>query len=66
VEPSSFVLEIQDDGKGIPNLEEKKAGSRNGLRNMARRMDDIGGKFDIMAGPEGGTLVRLTVPLKRN
>jgi signal transduction histidine kinase/ligand-binding sensor domain-containing protein len=65
VEPSSFVLEIQDDGKGIPNLEEKKAGSRNGLQNMGRRMEDIGGKFDIMAGPEGGTLVRLIVPLKR-
>ena len=65
IEPSSFTLEIQDDGRGIANLEEKKAGSRNGLRNMGKRMEDVGGRFDISAAPEGGTLVRLTVPIKQ-
>jgi signal transduction histidine kinase/ligand-binding sensor domain-containing protein len=61
---TSFTLEIQDDGRGIPNIEEKKAGSRNGLRNMGKRMEDLGGKFDIVPATGGGTLVRLTVPIK--
>ena len=64
VEPAAFTLEIQDDGQGIANPAEKMAGSRNGLRNMSKRMEDIGGKFDIAPGAEGGTVIRLTVPLK--
>jgi len=36
---------------------------RNGLRNMQKRLADIGGEFSISSGANGGTLVRLTVPL---
>jgi len=57
-----FVLEIEDDGKGLPPGAEKKG--RNGLRNMQKRMEDIGGDFEIGARTEGGTRVRLIVPLK--
>ncbi len=66
LEPGVFVLEIQDDGRGIPNLEEKLAGSRNGLRNMVKRMEDIGGSFAARPAPEGGTLVSLTVPIQKH
>jgi ligand-binding sensor domain-containing protein/signal transduction histidine kinase len=59
----SFTIEIQDNGRGIASPDEKT--SRNGLRNMRKRMEDIGGSFSIGPGPEGGTLVRLTVPIKK-
>jgi ligand-binding sensor domain-containing protein/signal transduction histidine kinase len=64
LEPGCFVLEIQDDGRGIPNFEEKLAGSRNGLRNMVKRMEDIGGSFAARPAPGGGTLICLTVPIQ--
>ena len=62
----AFTLEIEDNGRGPAGLKEKAAESRNGLRNMRKRMEDIGGGFSIGAGDRGGTLVRLTVPLARN
>jgi signal transduction histidine kinase len=60
--PENFILEIEDDGKGVSNLDEKQ--NRNGLRNMKKRMADIRGEFSIAAGANGGTIVRLTVPVK--
>jgi signal transduction histidine kinase len=63
LEPEAFVLEIQDDGRGIAGMDEKAASARNGLRNMRKRMEDVGGSFEMVAGPDGGTLVRLTAPL---
>jgi ligand-binding sensor domain-containing protein/signal transduction histidine kinase len=66
LEPRSFTLEIEDNGRGPAGLKEKAAESRNGMRNMRKRMDDIGGEFSIGPGQHGGTLVRLTVPLARS
>ena len=62
--PEKFILEIEDNGCGIPNLDEAKKSSRNGLKNMRKRLTDIGGEFSIAPGPGGGTIVRLTVPVK--
>jgi signal transduction histidine kinase len=62
--PQSFTLEIEDNGRGPGGVGEKAAESRNGLRNMRKRMEDIGGEFFIGPGQQGGTLVRLTVPLR--
>lgn len=64
LEPGRFTLEIQDDGRGPAGTKEERAQIRNGLRNMAKRMEDVGGSFEIGAAPERGTLVRLTAPLK--
>jgi signal transduction histidine kinase len=66
LEAGSFTLEIQDNGRGPDGLKEKAAESRNGLRNMRKRMEDIGGRFSIGPGPRGGTKVTLTVPLAKN
>lgn len=60
--PEEFVLEIADDGCG-PAGKGARSG-RNGLLNMRRRMEDVGGSFHIGPAPEGGTVVRLTAPLK--
>jgi signal transduction histidine kinase/ligand-binding sensor domain-containing protein len=65
LEAESFTLEIQDNGRGPAGLKAKAAESRNGLRNMRRRMEDVGGRFSIEPAPQGGTVVGLTVPLAR-
>jgi len=62
VEPGAFVLEIADNGRGMADPDGNAAQTRNGLRNMRKRMEDIGGKFTIGPAPEGGTVVRLTAP----
>ncbi|HXR05884.1 MAG TPA: two-component regulator propeller domain-containing protein, partial [Candidatus Acidoferrum sp.] len=63
LEPGRFSLEIEDNGRGPAGLTGPAAQSRHGLRNMRKRMEEIGGKFEIGPGAKGGTLVRLTAPL---
>jgi ligand-binding sensor domain-containing protein/signal transduction histidine kinase len=62
LEPDRFILELEDNGLGLPPEADKKG--RNGLRNMRKRMEDIGGAFEVSAGAEGGTRIRLSAPLK--
>jgi len=64
LQPDSFILEIDDDGRGLGSQDTTTAQSRDGLRNMRKRMEDIRGEFSIGPGTKGGTLVRLTVPIK--
>jgi len=61
--PDSFTLEIEDNGRGLGSPDAAAAAKRNGLRNMRKRMEDIGGAFEIGAASGQGTIVRLTVPL---
>jgi ligand-binding sensor domain-containing protein/signal transduction histidine kinase len=61
LEPHQFTLEIEDNGRGVAPADEKKG--RSGLRNMRKRMEDIGGKFELTPGAEGGTKIRLIAPL---
>lgn len=63
LEPGRFILEIEDNGRGLGDVSSKS--HRNGLRNMRQRMAEVGGEFSIGPGAEGGTLVRLTAPLAR-
>ncbi len=56
-----FVLEIEDDGRGLNAADEKKG--RNGLKNMRKRMEDVGGQFELAPRPGGGTIVRLAAPI---
>jgi ligand-binding sensor domain-containing protein/signal transduction histidine kinase len=61
LESDRFTLVIGDNGRGPSGMDETTG--RNGLRNMRKRMEDIGGSFSISPAPEGGTVVRLTVPI---
>jgi len=61
LEPSQFTLEIEDDGRGLAAGDEAKG--RNGLRNMRRRMEDVGGRFEARPGNGCGTCIRLTAPI---
>jgi signal transduction histidine kinase len=64
---NSLALTIEDDGRGIDAeaMRAWKAGGQDhlGLRGMKERANMIGGKMEILSQPEGGTGVRLTVPL---
>ena len=62
--PDDFTLEIEDDGRGLGQQNTPAARARNGLRNMRKRMEDIHGGFAIAGGGNGGTVVRLTVPIR--
>ncbi len=66
IEPDRFILEIEDNGCGPAGLDAVAKKSRNGLRNMRKRMEDIGGEFTIGPGAQGGTLACLAAPLNIN
>jgi len=61
LESDHFTLEIEDNGAGVPAGADRKG--RNGLRNMRKRLEEIGGAFVLTPGQEGGTRVSLTAPL---
>jgi signal transduction histidine kinase len=63
VDSARFTIEIEDDGKG-PGDAAKKTG-RNGLRNMRKRMEDVGGEFSMQPGAQRGTIVRLSSPINK-
>jgi signal transduction histidine kinase len=52
---------VEDDGCGFDPAQ--AGGGRNGLSNMAQRMEEIGGTCDVSSQPGGGCLVVFTVPL---
>jgi signal transduction histidine kinase len=52
---------VEDNGRGFDPAQ--AAGERNGLANMAQRMNEVGGTCDISSQPGGGCLVVFTVPL---
>ena len=54
-----LVLEIEDDGSGIPP---RTSHHGIGLVGMRERAELLGGKIDFLRPPTGGTLVRLEVP----
>ena len=64
LEPQSFTLEIEDNGRGIVAGDDKKG--RNGLRNMRKRLEEIGGTFTISPGLEGGTRISLSASIGCN
>jgi len=63
VSPDRFVLEIEDNGKGLTAADQNKG--RNGLRNMRKRMEDVGGEFEFAVGENGGTRITLKAPIQR-
>ena len=63
LEPNRFTLEIEDNGKGLGTLNPEAAARRNGLRNMRKRMEDVGGSFALEPAASGGAIVRLSAPV---
>ncbi len=64
LDAARFTFEIDDNGRGLPPGAADKG--RNGLRNMRKRMEDVGGEFWAGPAPERGTRIRLTAPIRRH
>jgi signal transduction histidine kinase len=58
----SLVLQIADNGRGIPPEPERSRGGR-GLTNIAERVSALGGRFTVDSEPGKGTTLRVEVPL---
>ncbi len=60
-----MLLEIRDNGSGIPRREAGHPGGQGGrgLENMKKRALGMGGHLQIFTKPGAGTRVRLLVPL---
>ncbi|HEV8480636.1 MAG TPA: sensor histidine kinase [Candidatus Eisenbacteria bacterium] len=59
-EPRHIRLTILDNGVGIPDLPQRRAGL--GMRIMARRAAMIGGSLSVWRGPKGQTTVECRLP----
>jgi signal transduction histidine kinase/ligand-binding sensor domain-containing protein len=74
LEPRGFVLTVADNGCGFDfsgrparpaaPADSERVASGNGLLNMQRRLEEIGGKCEWNTAPGEGTRVRLVVLLK--
>ncbi len=54
-----FFLEIRDDGHGFPKGLPKNTTGGNGLGNLKKRAENLGGQLEIISMPEKGTTVLL-------
>ncbi len=57
--PISLNLEIVDDGVGVP----ANPNSGIGLRSMRDRVEELGGRFEIVRLSNGGTRISASIPL---
>jgi signal transduction histidine kinase len=64
VEGDEWVLEVRDDGRGFDVGAVAARGRRNfGLQFMRERAELIEGRLDVRSRPDGGTVVRLAIPM---
>ena len=68
LEAAAFSLTIEDNGCGFSRnstADPMQTSSGNGLKNIRRRMEKIGGRCEIESSPGHGTRVQFVVPMKR-
>lgn len=65
VPANTLTIILTDNGVGVANvnMEYRDDGTGNGLRNMYRRAEDLGGTLTIKNHPDGGTRMKLSFPL---
>ena len=56
-----LLISVRDSGCGFDP--ERALGTGNGLTNLANRMREIGGSFDVSSAAGSPTLVTLTIPI---
>jgi signal transduction histidine kinase len=61
VAESLLTVTVQDNGQGF--IPERSDAAGNGLVNMRKRLEQLGGRFELETQPRLGTLVRLSVPV---
>jgi signal transduction histidine kinase len=57
----AIVMQILDDGKGIPASRLTAIGS-HGLASMRHRVRALGGRLDVRSPPSGGTILLVRIP----
>ena len=66
INADEVVVHVADDGTGFDVAEafsgEIKGYGGNGLLNMRKRAEKLGGKFDISSAPGSGTVVKFAIP----
>ena len=68
LEPGMLLLLLEDDGKGWDTELLTVAPGvvvGNGLSNMQKRMEQLGGRFAQQTKSGSGTIVRLELPLRK-
>ncbi|HSL32228.1 MAG TPA: sensor histidine kinase, partial [Candidatus Limnocylindrales bacterium] len=64
VEGDDWVLTVRDDGRGFDVGAVAARGRRNfGLQFMQERAELVGARFEVQSRPDGGTIVRLAIPM---
>ena len=64
VEENGWVLTVRDDGRGFDVGAVAARGRRNfGLQFMQERAELVGARFEVHSRPDGGTIVRLAIPM---
>lgn len=61
VQGGNIQLEIKDEGRGF---DVQNAGSGNGLANMRKRAEKLGGRYEVISAPGKGTRVTVIVPFR--
>lgn len=62
VENRALQVEVTDNGRGL-RMPHSTAGGHEGIANMRRRMEKLGGQFAISGAAGQGTTVKFSVPL---
>lgn len=64
VDGADWVLMVRDDGRGFDAGAVAARGRRNfGLQFMQERAELVGARFEVQSRPDGGTIVRLAIPM---
>ena len=56
-----MTIQIKDDGIGFDVLHKKQG---NGIYNMQKRVEELGGNFDLQAAQQKGATITITIPTK--
>ncbi len=64
VGPHTLALIVEDDGIGIPHPLPQNGGL--GIRNMRERIETYGGTLRLSRRADGGTRLRVSMPLENN
>lgn len=65
-ESEQVVLSVRDQGVGLSEQDQRPNGSGRGwgLEGMRERVESVGGHFTILSPLDGGTLVRVVIPVQ--
>jgi len=63
IQPDGMVIGIRDNGRGFRT--DSPAAGGEGLDNIRQRVESLGGRLEITSEPGQGTLVRMSVPIRK-